>query len=85
MTLVFHVLGLAFLVGYHREFLREFRMIVANPVLITDLPLKILECMKCSSFWFALLLTEWNLPLSGFISLLGYLVDKYLISTDIKL
>tara|TARA_R110002050_G_scaffold51356_2_gene118111 strand:+ start:884 stop:1138 length:255 start_codon:yes stop_codon:yes gene_type:complete len=82
---VFHVIGLAFLVGYHREFLREFRMIIANPILITEVPLKIMNCMKCSSFWFALLLTNWDAPLSGFISLIGFLIDKYLLSTDIEL
>ena len=49
MILVFHVLGLAFLVSYHSEFINEFRLIVANPFYILSIPLKIMNCLKCSS------------------------------------
>ena len=38
----------------------------------------------CTSFWVCLVITK-DVSLSGSVSLLAYLVDKYLISTDIKL
>lgn len=83
--IVLNVLGLSFLVSHYKDFLKEGLVVVNNPLLITRIPVKIINCMKCSSFWIGLILTDWNLPLSGFISLLGFLVDKYLLSTDIKL
>ena len=85
MILVFHVLGLAFLVSYHSEFINEFRLIVADPFYILSIPLKIMNCLKCSSFWIGLVLTDLNFCLSGFISLLAFLIDKYLLNTPIEL
>ena len=39
----------------------------------------------CSSFWVGLVMSGGQVGLSAFISLLMYLLDKYLISTEIKL
>ena len=38
----------------------------------------------CTSFWVSLVITK-DVTLASSVSVLGYLVDKYLISTDIKL
>jgi len=45
---------------------------------------EIISCFMCTSFWVALIYTG-NFGVSGFISLVCYCIDRYLINTDIKL
>lgn len=42
------------------------------------------SCIKCLTFWTALIVT-FNFPLACVASLVAYLIDSHLLSTDIKL
>ena len=83
MTLI-NVLGIAFLIGNYKSFVREAKIIVNNPLKVLLIPRTIANCLMCCSFWVGLILTS-DIPLSGFISLVAFCIDKYLISTPIKL
>ena len=83
--MILNILGVAFLLSHYRSLSSELALVFIDPKAIRFIPFKIMRCMMCSSFWVALIYTGGNVPFSGFISLLGFLVDKYLLSTNIKL
>ena len=82
--LIFNIIGISWLVYNSNSFIDEFNIILKKFKKIILIPKKIVSCLMCASFWVCLVITK-DVSLSGSVSLLGYLVDKYLISTDIKL
>ena len=82
--LIFNIIGISWLVYNSNSFIDEFNIILKNFKKIILIPKKIVSCLMCASFWVCLVITK-DVSLSSSVSLLGYLVDKYLISTDIKL
>jgi len=82
--LIFNIVGVSWLVYNSNSFIDEFNTILKNFKKVVLIPKKIVSCLMCTSFWVCLVITK-DVPLSGSVSLLAYLVDKYLISTDIKL
>ena len=82
---IINVLGIAFLIGNYKSFYMELKLITENPKAILLIPRTIVNCLMCTSFWVSLIYTSGDIPLSGFISLIAFCIDKYLISTPIKL
>jgi len=82
--LIFNIIGISWLVYNSNSFIDEFNIILKNFKKVILIPKKIISCLMCASFWVCLVITK-DVSLSGSVSLLAYLVDKYLISTDIKL
>ena len=85
MIEIINVLGIAFLITNYKSFYRELKLITENPKAILLIPRTIANCLMCCSFWVGLICTSGNIPLSGFISLIAFCIDKYLISTPVKL
>lgn len=79
------IIGLAFLLGHYKDFYKELKKVIKKPLYIIKIPFVIIGCLMCCSFWVGLIFTDGNIPLCGFISLVAYLIDKYLIDTPIKL
>ena len=84
MELIFNIVGVSWLVYNSNSFIDEFNIILKNFKKVVLIPKKIVSCLMCTSFWVCLVITK-DVSLSGSVSLLAYLTDKYLISTDIKL
>jgi len=84
IDLVFNIIGVSWLVYNSNSFIDEFNIILKNFRKVVLIPKKIVSCLMCTSFWVCLVITK-DVSLSSSVSLLAYLVDKYLISTDIKL
>jgi len=84
IDLVFNIIGVSWLVYNSNSFIDEFNIILKNFKKVVLIPKKIVSCLMCTSFWVCLVITK-DVSLSSSVSLLAYLVDKYLISTDIKL
>ena len=82
--LIFNIIGVSWLVYNSSSFIDEFNIILKNFKKVVLIPKKIVSCLMCTSFWVCLVITK-DVSLSSSVSLLAYLVDKYLISTDIKL
>jgi len=82
--LIVNIIGVSWLVYNSNSFIDEFNVILKNFKKVLLIPKKIISCLMCTSFWVCLVITK-DVSLSGAVSLLGYLIDKYLISTDIKL
>ena len=82
--LIFNIIGISWLVYNSNSFIDEFNIILKNFKKIILIPKKIVSCLMCTSFWVSLVITK-DVTLASSVSLLAYLVDKYLISTDIKL
>ena len=82
--LIFNIIGVSWLVYNSNSFIDEFNIILKNFKKVVLIPKKIVSCLMCTSFWVCLVITR-DVSLSSSVSLLAYLVDKYLISTDIKL
>ena len=82
--LIFNIIGVSWLVYNSNSFIDEFNIILKNFKKVVLIPKKIVGCLMCTSFWVCLVITK-DVSLSSSVSLLAYLVDKYLISTDIKL
>ena len=82
--LIFNIVGVSWLVYNSNSFIDEFNIILKNFKKVVLIPKKIVSCLMCTSFWVCLVITK-DVSLSSSVSLLAYLVDKYLISTDIKL
>ena len=85
MIEIINVLGIAWLVTNYSAFWWHIKAVVSKPKVVLDIPFKILNCLMCSSFWVGLIFTRGDIPLCGFISLIAFCIDKYLISTPIKL
>ena len=79
-----NIIGVTWLVYHVPNFIEELNILLKKPRKTMLIPGKIISCLMCASFWVCLVITK-DVSLSGSVSLLGYLVDKYLISTDIKL
>jgi len=84
IDLVFNIIGVSWLVYNSNSFIDEFNIILKNFKKVVLIPKKIVSCLMCTSFWVCLVITK-DVSLSSSVSMLAYLVDKYLISTDIKL
>ena len=84
IDLVFNIIGVSWLVYNSNSFIDEFDIILKNFKKVVLIPKKIVSCLMCTSFWVCLVITK-DVSLSSSVSMLAYLVDKYLISTDIKL
>jgi len=78
------IIGIAFLIIHYKEWLDILNDILKKPKRIFLVPSKIMGCMMCSSYWVALIYTG-DIGLAGFISLIGFTLDKYIISSPIKL
>ena len=83
--IVIEILGLSFLVTHYKDFINEVKIVISNPKEVFNIPIKIISCYMCASYWIGLILTSGNIALSGFCGLCAYLLDKHLINTDIKL
>ena len=84
IDLITNIIGVSWLVYNSNSFIDEFNIILKSPKKVILIPKKIVSCLMCTSFWVCLVITK-DVSLSGAVSMLAYLVDKYLISTDIKL
>ncbi|QDP49131.1 MAG: hypothetical protein Unbinned706contig1001_10 [Prokaryotic dsDNA virus sp.] len=82
--IIIKIIGITWLLTHYNDFIEEFNQVLKRPKTIILIPKKILSCMMCCSFWVTLILTK-DIYFSGFISMLFYLLDKYLIKTDIEL
>jgi len=82
--MIIDIIGITWLLIHYNDFIEEFNQVLKRPKRIILIPKKILSCMMCTSFWVTLILTK-DICLSGFISMLFYLLDKHLIKTDIEL
>tara|TARA_R110000751_G_scaffold201965_2_gene306635 strand:- start:829 stop:1086 length:258 start_codon:yes stop_codon:yes gene_type:complete len=85
MIEIINVLGIAFLISNYPNLMDELDTVFNYPKYIFKIPLIIGRCLMCCSFWVSLIYTGGDIPLSGFISLIAFCIDKYLISTPIKL
>ena len=85
MIEIINVFGIAFLVNHYYTFWYWVKEIFIKPKVVFNIPTKIMSCFMCSSFWVSLIYTNGDIPLSGFISLISFCIDKYLISTPVKL
>ena len=79
-----NIIGVTWLVYHVPNFIDEFNILLKKPKKIMLIPSKIISCLMCTSFWVSLVITK-DVTLASSVSVLGYLVDKYLITTDIKL
>lgn len=79
-----NIIGVTWLVYHTPSFIDELNILLKKPRRVLLIPSKIISCLMCTSFWVSLVITK-DITLSSSVSVLGYLVDKYLISTDIKL
>ena len=79
-----NIIGVTWLVCHVPNFIDELNILLKKPKKIMLIPSKIISCLMCASFWVSLVITK-DVTLASSVSVLGYLVDKYLISTDIKL
>ena len=81
---IINIIGVTWLVYHVPSFVDELNILLKKPKKIMLIPSKIISCLMCTSFWVSLVITK-DVTLAASVSVLGYLVDKYLISTDIKL
>ena len=79
-----NIIGATWLVYHVPSFIEELNFVLKKPRRVLLIPSKVISCLMCTSFWVSLVITK-DVTFSGAVSVLGYLVDKYLISTDIKL
>ncbi len=84
IDLITNIIGVSWLAYNSNSFIDEFNTLLKSPKKIILIPKKIVSCLMCTSFWVCLVITK-DVSFSGSVSMLAYLVDKYLISTDIKL
>ena len=81
---IINIIGVTWLVYHTPSFIDELNILLKKPRRVLLIPSKIISCLMCASFWVSLVITK-DVTLASSVSVLGYLVDKYLISTDIKL
>ena len=82
--MIIKIIGITWLLFHYNDFIEEFNQVLKKPKKIILIPKKILSCLMCTSFWVTLIMTG-DIFLGGFISMLFYIFDKYIINTDIKL
>ncbi len=83
MTII-KVIGWAFLIIHYKEWIEILNGILKKKKRILLIPSKIGGCMMCASFWVAVIYTG-DVGLAGFISLLAFTLDKYIISSPTRL
>jgi len=81
---IINSIGICWLIYHYNDFIDEFNFILKNFKRILFIPKTILNCFKCLSFWTSYIITG-DIAISGFISLICYIIDKYLLDTNIKL
>ena len=84
MMILINIIGISFLLIHYDEFINIFNDILKNYKRILLLPKKILECFKCTTFWVSLIMTG-DIGLSAFLSLIGFIIDKYIISSGLNI
>ena len=84
MIVLIDIIGATWLLYNLGSFIDEFNIILKSPKKVILIPKKIISCLMCTSFWVCLVITK-DVTLSSTVSMAAYLIDKYLISTDIKL
>jgi len=85
MNIIINTIGISWLILHYMDFINEFNDILKNYKRIILIPKTIINCFKCLSFWVGLIITGGDVGLSAFISLMCFILDKYLLTTDIKL
>ena len=83
--IIIKVIGIAWLIVHYDSFISIFNNILKDYRRIILIPKQIVSCLMCSSFWVSIIYTNCDIPISGFISLIAYVIDKYLITTEVKL
>jgi hypothetical protein len=83
--IVINILGISWLIIHYNDFINILNEILKDKKKVILIPKKIMSCLMCTSFWVGIILTSGAIGVAGFISLIAYLIDKYLISTPIKL
>ena len=83
--IIIKVIGVAWLIVHYDSFISIFNDILKDYRRIILIPKQIVSCLMCSSLWVSIIFTNGDIPVSGFISLIAYLIDKYLITTEVKL
>jgi len=66
------------------EFIEELNLILKRFKNIFKIPLKIIGCIRCLSFWGTLIYTQ-DFVFACQVSLIAFIIDKYVLSTPIKL
>jgi len=84
MIVLIDIIGATWLLYNLGSFIDEFNILLKSPKKAILIPKKIISCLMCTSFWVCLVITK-DVTLSSTVSMAAYLIDKYLISTDIKL
>jgi len=81
---IIQIICLSWFLTFANDFINEANEILKNKKNIFKIPTKILQCIKCTAFHVTLIWTQ-DFLLATQISLLAFLLDKYIISTNIKL
>ena len=85
MKTIIEIMGVAYLMIHWSDFVDVANSILKKPKRVLLIILgKALECFRCTAFWIALIYTG-DIGLSGFISLLAFTIDKYIISSPTRL
>ena len=84
LEIIIKIISLAFFFSHTEEFFDEINLIAEKKKNIIKIPGKILKCIKCNSFWLTLIFSQ-DFFLATQISLLAYLLDKYLLNKTFTL
>ena len=82
--ILINIIGIAFLSIHYKEWIEILNGILKKPKRVLLIGRQIFDCFKCTSFWVALIYTG-DIGLAGFISLIGFTLDKYIISSPTRL
>lgn len=78
------ILGIAWLLTNGGNFLDEANVILKDWKQLKMIPIKIMNCLMCSSFWVSIIMIG-DIGFAGVISLLAFAIDKYIISSPTEL
>lgn len=81
---IYNIIGIWWILIHISDFIDILNDILKNYKKILIIPKMIITCPKCAMFWTALIITG-NIGIAGILSILAYLFDKYLLTTDITL
>lgn len=84
LILIINLIAVAWFITQAENFLEEINQILKNWKRIFKIPIKIISCIKCASFWLTISWTQ-DFVLACQVSLFASLLDKYLLSSPIKL
>lgn len=68
-------ISIAWVLTHIKEFIKEFLDMIEKPKRILSLPIRVISCFKCATFWLTLGLSL-NLPLACFLSLVSDQLDR---------